>query len=63
VANQCPEKQAVCTQAAHRQVILNNWLSNPTGKADGFRGYDWLMEQNNLYTKVSHYILMYQCAH
>jgi|SRR5882762_4355100 len=22
------------------------------GKADGFRGYDWLMERNNLYTKV-----------
>lgn len=31
---------------------MDNWLCNPTGKADGFRGYDWLMERNNLYTKV-----------
>ena len=35
-----------------RRAILNNWLCNPTGKVDGFRGYDWLMERNNLYTKV-----------
>src|ERR1700723_3874739 len=29
-----------------------NWLCNPTGKADGFRGIDWLVELMNLYTKV-----------
>ena len=32
--------------------MLNNWLVNPTGKEDGFRGVDWLVELNNLYTKV-----------
>lgn len=35
-----------------RKVILNNWLINPTGKPLGFRGVDWLVELNNLYTKV-----------
>lgn len=30
-----------------------NWLCNPTGKEGGFCGVDWLVEQNNLYTKVS----------
>jgi hypothetical protein len=34
------------------KVIQNNWLVNPTGKPDGFRGADWLVELNNLYTKV-----------
>lgn len=29
-------------------------MCNPTGKADGWRGWDWLQERNNLYTKVSH---------
>jgi hypothetical protein len=33
-------------------VIRNNWLVNPTGKPDGFRGADWLVKLNNLYTKV-----------
>jgi hypothetical protein len=35
-----------------RDVLLHNWLCNPTGKADGWRGWDWLQERNNLYTKV-----------
>lgn len=29
-----------------------NWLCNPTGKEDKFRAIDWLVEMNNLYTKV-----------
>jgi hypothetical protein len=33
-------------------VIKNNWLVNPTGKPNGFRGVDWLVERNNLFTKV-----------
>lgn len=28
-------------------------LCNPTGKAFAFRAVDWLVERNNLYTKVS----------
>ena len=36
-----------------RNVILRNWLCNPTGKLGQFRGVDWLVERNNLYTKVS----------
>jgi hypothetical protein len=35
-----------------RDVLLHNWLCNPTGTADGWRGWDWLQERNNLYTKV-----------
>lgn len=38
-----------------RRAILQNWLCNPTGKEDGWRGWDWLQELNNLYTKVSIY--------
>ncbi|KAF5324267.1 hypothetical protein D9619_011146 [Psilocybe cf. subviscida] len=34
------------------QLIRMNWLCNPTGKPGGFRGVDWLVERNNLYTKV-----------
>ncbi|KAF9549258.1 hypothetical protein CPC08DRAFT_794174 [Agrocybe pediades] len=34
------------------QIIRQNWLCNPTGKPMGFRGVDWLVERNNLYTKV-----------
>ena len=33
-------------------MVLNNWLINPTGKSLGCRGVDWLVELNNLYTKV-----------
>jgi hypothetical protein len=36
-----------------RNLILKNWLCNPTGKVDGWRGWDWLQERNNLYAKVS----------
>jgi hypothetical protein len=32
-------------------IICRNWLCNPTGKPFGFRGVDWLIELNNLYTK------------
>ncbi|KAG6863713.1 hypothetical protein C0991_003753 [Blastosporella zonata] len=33
------------------QAIRMNILCNPTGKKDGFRGIDWLVEHNNLYIK------------
>ena len=33
-------------------VIRLHWLCNPTGTAEGFSGVDWLVERNNLYTKV-----------
>ncbi len=33
-------------------AIKMNWLCNPAGKSDGFQGVDWLVELNNLYTKV-----------
>ena len=29
-----------------------NWLCNPTGHPDCFRAVDWVVERNNLYTKV-----------
>ena len=35
-------------------AIENNWLCNPTGTVNGFRGVDWWIELNNLYTKVSY---------
>ena len=35
------------------QVVRMHWLCNPTGAEDGFRGIDWLVERNNLYTKVT----------
>ncbi|KAJ3560196.1 hypothetical protein NP233_g10995 [Leucocoprinus birnbaumii] len=33
-------------------IIQMNWLCNLTGKEGGFRGVDWMVERNNLYTKV-----------
>ncbi|KAG1815388.1 hypothetical protein EV424DRAFT_1325399, partial [Suillus variegatus] len=33
-------------------IIRLNWLCNPTGKVFKFRPVDWLVERNNLYTKV-----------
>lgn len=35
-----------------RKVVRYNWLCNPTGAHDGFRRVDWLLELNNLLTKV-----------
>ncbi|KII91006.1 hypothetical protein PLICRDRAFT_106940 [Plicaturopsis crispa FD-325 SS-3] len=35
-----------------RDIIRKNWLVNPTGKPHAFRGADWVVERNNLYTKV-----------
>ncbi|OBZ77632.1 hypothetical protein A0H81_02890 [Grifola frondosa] len=37
-----------------RKIIRMNWLINPTGKLHACRGIDWLVERNNLYTKVIH---------
>ena len=45
----------ILTNQLDRNAILQNWLCNPTGKVDGWRGYDWLQERNNLYTKVSYW--------
>src|SRR5260221_8302637 len=33
-------------------IIQMHWLCNPKGTPDGFRGVDWWVELNNLYTKV-----------
>ena len=35
-----------------KRAIRMNWLVNPTGTKDGFRGVDWVVELMNLYTKV-----------
>ena len=35
-----------------KRVIRMNWLVNPTGGKDGFRGVDWVVELMNLYTKA-----------
>lgn len=35
-----------------KKAVRSNWLCNPSGKPMGFRGVDWLLEVNNLYTKV-----------
>jgi len=35
------------------RAIRLNWLCNPSGRYDGFRAIDWLVELNNLYIKVS----------
>ncbi|KAE9409896.1 hypothetical protein BT96DRAFT_953220 [Gymnopus androsaceus JB14] len=34
------------------RIIRMNWLVNPSGRPDSFCGVDWLVELNNLYTKV-----------
>ncbi|KAH9010902.1 hypothetical protein EDB85DRAFT_1879137 [Lactarius pseudohatsudake] len=34
-------------------IVRMNILCNPTGKPNAFRPVDWLVERNNLYTKVS----------
>ncbi|KAG8730921.1 hypothetical protein FRC10_002263, partial [Ceratobasidium sp. 414] len=33
------------------KVVQDNWLVNPTGKPDGFRGVDWIIERDNLFQK------------
>lgn len=35
-----------------RKAVRYNWLCNPRGTPMGFRGVDWLLELNNLLTKV-----------
>lgn len=37
----------------HRNVVMNNWLVNTTGKDDGFLELDLLQEHLNLLVKVS----------
>ncbi|KAI9452136.1 hypothetical protein BJY52DRAFT_1205777 [Lactarius psammicola] len=34
------------------RLVRMNMLCNPTGKPNAFRPVDWLVERNNLYTKV-----------
>lgn len=36
------------------EIIRHNWLVNLTGKADGFRGVDWVVERNNFMHKCLH---------
>jgi hypothetical protein len=44
-----------------KRSIRMNWLVNPTGRKDGFRGVDWVVELMNLYTKVSNHKLVRWC--
>jgi hypothetical protein len=45
------------TQSARcSHIIRMNILCNPTGKPNAFRAVDWLVERNNLYTKVSRFV-------
>src|SRR5260370_41254954 len=37
---------------SHAIQMHMHWLCNSKGTPDGFRGVDWLVELNNLYTKV-----------
>ncbi|KAI0309160.1 hypothetical protein OF83DRAFT_1179950 [Amylostereum chailletii] len=34
-----------------RYAARYNWMCNPTGRPGAFRGVDWMVERNNLYTK------------
>src|SRR6185295_970894 len=36
------------------EIVRQNWLVNPTGKPDGFRGVDWVVERNNYMHKCLH---------
>jgi hypothetical protein len=45
-------KQVWPKKFAH--VVRMNWLVNPKGVANGFRGADWVVERNNLMHKVIH---------
>lgn len=38
-----------------RRAVRYNILVNPSGKEGEFRGVDWLVELNNLFTKVCLY--------
>jgi len=44
-----------------RCAVRYNILVNPTGKAGQFRGADWVVELNNLFTKVRSSIVKLQC--
>ena len=39
-------------KSVDRNIVLHNWMCNLTGKVDGWQGWDWLQEKNNLYTKL-----------
>lgn len=44
-----------------QQAAYMNLLCNPSGRKDGFRPVDWLVELNNLYIKVSQSVLVTSC--
>ncbi|EJD48117.1 hypothetical protein AURDEDRAFT_61212 [Auricularia subglabra TFB-10046 SS5] len=37
-----------------REAFMHSWIINPSGKPEGGRGVDWLVELYNLYIKVIH---------
>jgi hypothetical protein len=45
---------------AYSHIIRMNLLCNPTGKPNAFCAVDWMVERNNLYTKVSQHALQTQ---
>ncbi|TFK60261.1 hypothetical protein BDN72DRAFT_940533 [Pluteus cervinus] len=44
--------QEFMTDLDSSHIIRMNLLCNPTGRPHGFRAIDWVVERNNLYTKV-----------
>ncbi|KAG9121026.1 hypothetical protein FRC07_003192 [Ceratobasidium sp. 392] len=36
------------------KVVQDNWFANPTGKKDGFRGFDWMIERDNYFQKCQY---------
>ncbi|KAG8795698.1 hypothetical protein FRC12_010935 [Ceratobasidium sp. 428] len=36
------------------KVVQDNWFANPTGKKDGFRGVDWMIERDNYFQKCQY---------
>lgn len=45
------------------KAIRLNWLCNPSGKVDGFRAIDWLVELMNLYIKVGCFTSLLRSLH
>jgi hypothetical protein len=46
-----------------KHVVQYNMLVNPTGQPSTFHGVDWVVELNNLYTKVIYVHSSVVCMH
>lgn len=47
----------------HSKAVRYNILVNPSGQDGKSRGVDWLVELNNLFTKVTAHCQQYTCTH